>query len=79
MLQQHFWKEIYAQATDSLSKTHEMSLSSQTQAHNVSGLAANVSSIAQMSQSTNGAMEENVSAVKEHEHLERSSKAHGSL
>jgi len=58
-------EEIYAQATDSFSKTHEMSLSSQTQAHNVSGLAINVSSIAQMSQSTNGAMEENVGAVKE--------------
>lgn len=58
-------EEIYAQATDSLSKTHEMSLSSQTQAHNVSGLATNVDSIAQMSQSTNGAMEENVGAVKE--------------
>lgn len=62
-------EEIYAQATDSLSKTHEMSLSSQTQAHNVSGLATNVDSIAQMSQSTNGAMEENVGAVKELMHI----------
>lgn len=58
-------EQIYAQATDSLSKTHEMSLSSQTQAHNVSGLATNVNAIAKMSQSTNGAMEENVGAVKE--------------
>ena len=58
-------EEIYAQATDSLSKTDEMSLSSQTQAQNVSGLANNVHAIAQMSQSTHHAMEENVGAVKE--------------
>lgn len=58
-------EEIYTQATDSLSKNHEMSLSSQTQAHNVSGLAVNVDAIAQMSQSTSHSMEENVHAVKE--------------
>ena len=58
-------EEIYTQATDSLSKNQEMSLSSKTQAHNVSGLAVNVDAIAQMSQSTNYAMEENVQAVKE--------------
>lgn len=67
----HLLEHIDTQASDSLEKTNEMRLSSQEQAHNVSGLASNVRSIASMSQSTNRAMQENVDAVRALMHIAR--------
>ena len=57
--------QIYTQATDALNKNHEMSLSSKSEAHNISGLSDTVETIATMSKSTNSAMQENVDAIEE--------------
>ena len=58
-------EQIYAQATDALTKNREMSLSSKSEAQNISALANTVETIATMSKSTNNAMQENVDAIEE--------------